>query len=145
MENNKIIEAVSTIFKGADEHNWKSIESVMAKTVLLDYASFTGGEPATLTPKQITESWAAFLLGFDKTHHQLSNFNVTVNNDVAHITYAGKADHFTGNEIWTVEGMYESELNKVEGNWWVSKLKFNFDKQSGNTDLAAKATARMKK
>jgi SnoaL-like domain len=117
----------------------------MAETVLLDYTSFTGGEPAALTPKQITESWAGFLPGFDKTHHQLSNFNVTINNNVAHATYSGKADHFIGNEIWTVEGTYESELNNVDGNWLVSKLTFHFEKQSGNMGLPAEATAKMKK
>jgi hypothetical protein len=145
MENAKIIQAITTIFKSADEHNWKSIESVMLKTVLLDYTSFTGGEPAVLTPNQITESWAEFLPGFDKTHHQLSNFNVTINNNVAHATYSGKADHFIGNEIWTVEGNYESELNNINGQWLVSTLKFNFKKQTGNTGLPAEATARMKK
>lgn len=145
MENNNIIEAINTIFKGADEHNWKRIESVMAETVLLDYTSFTGGEPAILTPNQITESWAGFLPGFDKTYHQLSNFNVTIDNNLAHVTYSGKANHFIGNEIWTVEGTYESELKNINDHWLVSALKFNFDNQSGNTDLPAQATARMKK
>jgi SnoaL-like domain len=144
MENNKIIEAITTIFKGADKRNWKSVESVMTETVMLDYTSFVGGEPAARTPKQITESWAGFLPGFDKTHHQLSNFNIVVDKDFAHITFAGKADHFIGDEIWTVEGTYESELNNIDGNWLVSKLKFNFEKQSGNMDLPAEATARMK-
>jgi hypothetical protein len=145
MENNNIIEAINTIFKGADEHNWKRIESVMAETVLLDYTSFAGGEPAVLTPNQITKIWAGFLPGFDKTHHQLSNFNVTVNNNVAHVTYSGKADHFIGNEIWTVEGTYESGLNNINGQWLVTTLKFNFEKQTGNTNLPAEATSRMEK
>jgi hypothetical protein len=144
MENKKIIEAITTIFKGADEHNWKSIESVMSDMVLLDYTSFVGGEPAALSPKQITESWAGFLPGFDKTHHQLSNFNITIENDVAHITYTGKADHFIGEEAWTVEGTYETELINSNANWVVTKLKFNFEKQSGNMDLPAIVTARMK-
>lgn len=145
MENNKIIEAITKIFKGADYRNWKSIESVMTETVMLDYTSFVGGEPAALTPKQITESWAGFLPGFDKTHHQLSNFNIVVDKDFAHITYKGKADHFIGDEIWTVEGTYESELNNIDGNWLVSKLTFHFEKQSGNMDLPAEARASMKK
>jgi hypothetical protein len=144
MENKKIIEAITTIFKGADEHNWKSIESVMSDMVLLDYTSFVGGEPAALSPKQITESWAGFLPGFDKTHHQLSNFNITIENDVAHITYKGKADHFIGEEAWTVEGTYETELINSNANWLVTKLKFNFEKQSGDMGFPAIATARMK-
>lgn len=33
----------------------------------------------------------------------------------------------------------------MDGNWLVSKLKFNFEKQSGDTALPAEATNRMKK
>jgi hypothetical protein len=33
----------------------------------------------------------------------------------------------------------------MDGNWLVSKLKFNFKKQSGNGDLPAEATDRIKK
>jgi hypothetical protein len=145
MENNKIIEAVNTVFKSADAHNWKQIESIMTETVLLDYTSFFGGSPMVLAPNQITESWAGFLPGFDKTNHQLSNYNVTADNNVAHVTFTGSADHFIGNEIWTVEGTYESKLDNINEQWLVSALKFNFKKQSGNLDLPAEATSRMKK
>lgn len=140
-----IILAISTLFSGADERNWEKVESVMTQNVLLDYTSFVGGEPANLTPKQITNSWAGFLPGFDKTHHQLSDFKVTINDETAIATYTGKADHFIGKEIWTVEGTYESELKKVNDTWKVSKLKFNFKQQTGNLDLPAMATKRMKK
>jgi hypothetical protein len=117
----------------------------MAEKVLLDYTSFVGGQPAILTPKQITSSWAGFLPGFDRTHHQLSDFAVAIASETATITYTGKADHFIGNEVWTVEGTYESELKKVNGNWVVSKLKFNFKQQTGNLELPAQATQRVKK
>jgi hypothetical protein len=140
-----IILAISTLFSGADQHNWTKAENVMTENVLLDYTSFVGGEPANLTPKQITDSWAGFLPGFDKTNHQLSAFIVVINNDTATVTYTGKADHFIGSEIWTVEGTYESELKKVVDAWKVSKLKFNFKQQTGNLDLPAQATKRMKK
>lgn len=139
-----IILTITTLFLGADERNWSKVENVMSNVVLLDYTSFVGGEPLNLTPKQITESWANFLPGFDKTSHQLSDFNVVINNETAIITYTGKADHFIGSEIWTVEGTYESELKKIDNKWLVTKLKFNFGKQTGNLDLPAKATERMK-
>jgi SnoaL-like domain len=145
MENAEVLLPVITIFNGADEHDWIKVENAMAPKVLLDYTSFSGGDPANLTPKQITESWAGFLPGFDKTHHQLSNFNSIIKNETATVTYTGKADHYINNEVWTVEGTYESELNKVNGNWLVSTLKFNFAAQSGNLDLPAKAIERMKK
>lgn len=140
MENKKIIKTVTDIFTGADERNWQKIKNVMAANVLLDYKSMTGENPVTQTPKQITEAWAAFLPGFDKTHHQLSDFRVTVKNNVANVNYFGKADHYLGKEIWTVEGTYNTELEKQNNNWLITKQKFNLTKQSGNTNLPAKAT-----
>jgi hypothetical protein len=145
MGNQEIISSILAIFKGADNHDWASIENVMASNVLLDYTSFAGGEPALLTPIQITESWAGFLPGFDKTDHQLTNFKVIINDNSAIITCDGKADHFIDNQVWTVKGNYEGELIKENDNWLVNKLKFNFLQQSGSLDLPAEATKRSKK
>jgi SnoaL-like domain len=145
MENIEIIQAITTIFKGADEHNWSKIENVMTPKVLMDYTSFFGGEPSIQTPKQITDSWAGFLPGFDKTNHQLFDFQVTVNNDLATVNNAIKGDHFIDNENWIVEGTYDCELVKTNDKWLVSKIKFNFASQSGNLGLLAIATERMKK
>jgi SnoaL-like domain len=145
MENQKAILSIIAIFKGADNHDWTSVENVMTKNVLLDYTSFTGGEPAMLTPKQITDSWAGFLPGFDNTDHQLTNFKVDINHTFATVTCEGKADHFIDEKVWTVEGNYETELVQENDNWLVSKLKFNFSQQSGNLKLPAEATNCIKK
>jgi hypothetical protein len=140
MENDKVIQSIKNLFAGADERNWPKVQSVMAKTVLLDYTSMTGGSPSTQTPEQITDAWAAFLPGFDKTHHQLSGFKTKLNGNIAHVHYTGKADHVIGNEVWTVEGNYDTDLQKENSNWLVTKHKFNFARQSGNTNLPAMAT-----
>jgi SnoaL-like domain len=145
MENIKIKEAIITIFEGADKQDWKSIENVMATNVLLDYTSFVGGEPALLTPKDITQSWASFLPGFDTTHHQLNNFTIYVEDDIANVAFTGKANHFIGNKVWTVDGTYDCTLKKINNNWLVTKLKFNLIEQCGNKDLPAIAIEKMKR
>ena len=139
MEQEKIIHSLIDVFAGADERNWQKIQHVMANTVLLDYTSMAGGNPAILTPQQITNSWEAFLPGFDKTFHQLSGFELKVTGNTATVHYAGKADHFIGKETWTVEGTYDSELKKDNDLWLVTKHKFNFIKQSGNINLPTRA------
>ncbi len=147
MENEieKIIEVVSSVFAGADERDWKKVTQAMAPEVLLDYTSMAGGSPAVLTSQQIADSWAAFLPGFDKTHHQLSDFKVSLHPDCALATYFGKADHYIDEKFWTVEGTYETELKQQGEQWYVTKHKFNLTSQSGNTSLPAEATARMAK
>ena len=142
MENEKIIQAITGIFTGADTHNWTTVQQAMAANVLLDYTSMAGGYPATLTPMQITDAWLAFLPGFDKTHHHLSGFGVTQSGSMATAHCDGKADHFIDGEVWMVEGSYDAELTMENHKWVVTKLRFNLSGQSGNTNLPALAAQR---
>ena len=144
MEEGKIIQTIKNLFVGADERNWAKVENTMADSVLLDFSSMTGESPSSKTSKQIAGNWAAVLPGFDKTHHQLSNFEVTQDGNIATVHYNGKADHFIGKDIWTVEGSYDTELLKTNGNWSITKHKLNFTNQSGNINLPAKAIEIMK-
>lgn len=139
MENEKIIAAINAVFNGADSHDWKKIKNVMAENVLLDYTSMSGGNPSSQTPTQIVDAWSSFLPGFDKTKHSLSNFQITTDNEKANVHYLGKADHFIGKEVWTVDGSYDSELQKKGNEWLITIHKFNLEKQSGNINLPQKA------
>jgi hypothetical protein len=139
MEKEKIIQSIQQLFEGTDERNWQKVQRTMADSVLLDYTSMAGGKPATLSPTQITDAWAALLPGFDRTHHQLSDYQVSINESRAFVHYTGKADHYMGQEVWIVEGNYETELEKQKNQWLVTKQKFTLQKQSGNTHLQAKA------
>lgn len=140
MENQKIIQAITNLFNGADEHNWAKVKTAFAENVLLDFSSLSGNPASTIPSKEIINSWAAFLPGFDKTHHQLSDFQIKQNGNSTTVHYNGKADHFIGNEIWTVEGTYDDEVINSNAGWVITKHKFNLTKQSGNLDLPAQAT-----
>ncbi|WP_183563466.1 nuclear transport factor 2 family protein [Mucilaginibacter sp. SP1R1] len=145
MEGNKIIQAITILFKSVDARDWKSVQSVMAENVLLDYTSMVGGEPSVQTPEQITNTWACFLPGFDSTNHQVSEFRVKLHGSQADVDYVGKADHFIDDEVWTISGTYHSSLEKQNGTWLVTHLKLNYDKQTGNLYLPQKAKDRLKK
>jgi ketosteroid isomerase-like protein len=140
---NIIIHQVNTLFSGADERNWNKVKSVMHTPVLLDYSSMTGSPATNLTPEEITAAWSAFLPGFDRTNHKLSDFKVIINGDQAIIHYTGKADHYLNAEVWTVEGSYDTKFKRVNENWLVVAHTFNFQKQSGNNTLPAAATKKM--
>lgn len=139
MEQENIVQTISAVFSGADERNWQKVQDAMAEEVLLDYSSLSGSPAATLTSKQIVEAWKGFLPGFDKTHHQLSDFHVTLDGNTATVRFTGKADHFINKEIWTVEANYDAGLSKTQSGWEVTMLKLNLISQSGNTGLPAQA------
>jgi len=139
MEKDKIIQTFSAIFTGADEHNWTKVQNAMAADVLLDYSSLSGNPAATLTSEKIIDTWKGFLPGFDRTHHQLSEFEVEIDQAISTIHCLGKADHFIGKEAWTVEGTYDAELELKNSNWVVTKLAFHLTRLTGNTTLPSEA------
>lgn len=139
MEEQKIKETISAIFSGADERDWQKVQGVLAEKVWIDYTSLNGGQPLLQTPEEVTSAWAAFLPGFDKTHHQVSGFEITTKGNEASAHYNGKADHYLDSEVWTGEGTFDTELQKQNNQWLVTKHTFNLSKQSGNTELPKKA------
>lgn len=148
MQNQQITETISRLFIAVDQSNWDGLKDIFNSSVLLDYTSMAGGEPATLSAEQIINSWKGLLPGFDATHHQLGNFIVNSGNKMASVFCYGTATHFlkneTGNNIWTVVGSYDFELIEQNGAWKVTQMKFNFKFMDGNSDLPTIAQNRLK-
>lgn len=142
-----IIDVVTSVFNETDAHNWPEVQAAFAASVQLDYTSLAGGEPASLTPEQITESWAGILPGFDHTHHQVANFKVTISGDEATVFNYGTASHYLDNpssqNLWTVVGTYDFHLIKNDNEWHIDVMKFNFKYMDGNNDLARLAQERL--
>lgn len=136
---NEIIDAVINLFSGADERDWEKIKNTFAKRVLLDYSALAGSAATVLTPDEIINAWKAMLPGFDTTHHQTAKFSVKEDGDKAIVYYSAIADHFLGDDKWTVEANYETGLVKTTSGWKIDSHKISNVKQSGNTDLPAKA------
>ncbi|HEU4471366.1 MAG TPA: nuclear transport factor 2 family protein [Flavisolibacter sp.] len=143
MEQNSIIETVSTIFSASDVREWSKVEKAFAPEVLLDYSSMTGGDAVRLSPAQITTAWKALLPGFQSTHHQVGGFQVSVDGNTAAVNFSGLALHYLpgakGGDTWTAVGTYDCRLEKRAGEWKVNAMKFNLQKQQGNLQLPALA------
>lgn len=149
MKSKQVQEAISNLFIAVDNRNWEQVKAIFDDTVLLDYTSMAGGEPAKLTPEQIINSWKSILPGFDCTHHQLGNFIVDADLEVAKAFCYGTATHFLKNNstrnIWTVVGSYDFELKLTCANWKITHMKFNFKYMDGNTELPALAQEKLRK
>lgn len=149
MDKLQAIETVNKLFIGVDERNWELVANVFADTVLLDYTSMSGDEPALLTSQQIIDSWKGVLPGFDKTHHQLGNYLVEEDSAGIKVFCYGTATHYLANEsgknVWTVIGTYNLELSEANGVLKITGMKFNLKYMDGNSDLAQMAQERLKK
>ncbi len=143
----KINETVVCMFVSTDLQKWEAVQQCFASNVELDYSSMNGNPAVLLTPSDITKAWHGVLPGFEYTHHQLGNFITTAEGDNAHIFCYGTATHYLksgGGNVWTVVGSYDFDLICESNQWKITKMKFNFKYQDGNTSLAEKAIARLK-
>lgn len=142
-DRQQIVDVVNAIFVNTDERQWDTLASLFSDQVLLDYASMAGGLPATVTPAQIIASWKGILPGFKATHHQVSNYQVSVQGTYADVFCYGTATHYLPNDkgspLWTVVGTYDLHLTKSGDMWKVDKMKFNLKYQDGNTALITQA------
>ncbi|ANQ49462.1 nuclear transport factor 2 family protein [Flammeovirga sp. MY04] len=135
---NAILETIHQLFISTDAREWEKLEKIFADKVVLDYSSMNGNPAVTLSPSQIIEGWKTILPGFTHTHHQIGNGMTKDLGDKAEVFCYGTATHYLESEegnVWTVVGSYNFELEKENDNWRVTKMKFNFKYQDGNTSL----------
>jgi hypothetical protein len=149
MDTLQIIETVNKFFISVDNRDWDIVKAIFNDTVSLDYTSMAGGQPADLPSADIIDSWKSVMPGFDKTHHQLGNYLIETDSLVAKVFCYGTATHYLSNEsknnVWTVVGSYDLELQTVSKAWRITKMKFNLKYIDGNGELPKMAQERAKK
>jgi hypothetical protein len=141
-EMNTINTRVTQLFVATDQRDWQQVEDIFAAKVVIDYSSMNGNSAVELTPNQIITAWKSILPGFESTHHQLGNFITEVNGETATVFCYGTATHYLSDEkgnIWTVVGSYNFVLKKLNDQWKITSMKFNYKYQDGNTSLPEKA------
>lgn len=77
-DRGEIIEVITRLFVGTDKRDWNAVRHCFASHVHFDMTSLAGGEPAELTPQQITDGWDAGLRPIAHVHHQAGTFLVNV-------------------------------------------------------------------
>ncbi len=119
----EIVSTITDIAAGADRHDWGRVRSAMADEVTTDYTSLFGGEPVTQSADDLVRNWAAFLPGFDSTHHLVANHTVTSVMDNTAIAEADfTATHRIGDALWVLGGRYRYQLISSDTGWIVTSI-----------------------
>ena len=132
-------DAVVRMFVATDERDWTQLEDCFTNPFTLDMTSMMGGSPAEMTPRQITEAWAAGFQPLDHVHHQIGNLRTEVTGDKALVRCHGIALHHRGQarglKSRLFVGSYEISLQASEDRWRISRLVFKLKFIDGNLQL----------
>jgi hypothetical protein len=141
IEKDRILDVVNRLFIGTDRRDWPGVMECFAETVLFDMTSMAGGEPSTLTPRQIVDGWEQGLKDLKAIHHQVGNYLVTVDGNDADVFCYGVALHYlprkSGQDTRRFVGSYDFHLEKAEDSWRIDAFRFNLKFTDGNPNLVA--------
>jgi SnoaL-like domain len=143
-EVSRVISVVSSIPLAVDLADYALAERAFAPKVVIDYTSLWGGTPNTTTPAELMIAWRGIVPGFDATWHELSDVTAKVNGEKATATAYVDGRHWIGAQIWRPVGRYNWDLEKLNGQWKVTRMQFAMTQEIGSRDLATKAMERAK-
>jgi len=140
MSRRQVEDAVVRLFVATDERDWPAVESCFTDPFVLDMTSMVGGSPATMTPRQVATAWAEGFRSLDHVHHQVGNFQSSVEGRQAKVRCYGIAYHHRAGirspvKSRTFVGTYELDLSAQAGRWRIRRLQFNLKFIDGNLEL----------
>ena len=144
-----IQETILKYATGLDRRDFALYRSIFADQVEIDFSSFSGAPPSTMSG----DDWAAqvqqLLPGFDATQHVLTNFVINVQGDEAKANVYMQAEHFIansdGDNSHTLGGYYDHKLRRKGEGWEIHATTLTVTWSRGNRDvyrLAAERVAR---
>jgi hypothetical protein len=133
-------DVVVRMFVATDERDWATVEDCFTDPFMLDMTSMVGGSPTSMTPRRVANAWAEGFRPLDRVHHQVGNFQTTVDGLSAVVRCYGVAFHHrvgvvAGLKSRIFVGTYELRLAAKADCWKISELKFKLKFIDGNLEL----------
>ncbi len=140
-----IIDTITELFLATDRRDWSAVEACLAEHVSFDMTSLAGGQPTTLTSREISSAWARGLAPIQSVHHQAGNFQVQLRgNQATAFCYAIAYHHrkvVSGRNLRTFVGSYDFHLTlDATQRWRIDLFRFNLKFLDGNLDLHTEET-----
>ena len=123
-----------------DKKEWSVAVDQFDTKVFVDYSSMTGQPGKSIKSKNLVSSWEK-LLKKAKTHHMLTNFEISSQGNSAevfsHVYASHNAPHI---EYWDIYGRYHHKLKKTPKGWKITFIKLIVHGQKGNLDFLKQVT-----
>ncbi len=147
LEKQAIQELILNYAWGIDSRDWTLFRSIFADEVAIDFSSYNGTPPTSMSADDWVAGCKSMLPGFDATQHVLTNFMIELAGDTAQAIVYMKAEHFIANSLGdnshTLGGYYTHQLKKQADGWKIHSAKLTVLWSRGNRQVYELARQRV--
>jgi hypothetical protein len=141
-----ILELIGKLALFLDARDWSAFEQLFTDPVHLDRTSLFRGQPETLRPAELVESYRTTLGNLDALHHLITGHVITLDGDQATCAANMQGTHVlantSGGPVWTVGGRHDYQLERTAEGWRIAGWTFTIQWATGNMNIVALAAAR---
>ena len=145
-----VCETVYRFAHGVDTRDWNLYRSIFTDEVAVDYSSYAGFSPATVSRDEWIEGVRPTFNGLDATQHSMSNAVVQLEDDVAHCRMYLWAHHvFDAQDplSWfTLGGYYDDRLVRSPdgpAGWLIDSVKLTVTWRTGDQKIMSQLSPRL--
>lgn len=127
---------------GIDTRDWALHRSIFTDEVTMDFTSYSGGDPRTVSADDWVDGLKPLFHGLDASQHTMTNPMVDVDGDRARCRMTMSAAHFLFEDPepeFTIGGWYDDRLVKVDDTWLIEAVTLTVWWRRGNEAIMGKA------
>jgi hypothetical protein len=130
-DRNELIELMARYASIPDTKDFSDLPvQVFTERVVWDFGSVTGQPAAEHSRDELVAMLAPPFAGFVATHHAITNHQVTVDGDTAHVRAHVKAEHWVdpslveaGSNCWLLVGFYDHHAVRTPDGWRINRAQ----------------------
>jgi len=149
LDRQAISDTVIRYATGIDMRQWDVYRACFCDEIEIDFTSFGGGAPVTVSADDWVLQVRSTLSGFAATQHMSTNHVISVGGDEATCVSYMQAQHYLPNDkgdgTLTLGGFYTNSLVRIDGGWKICRCQLTVTWTTGNRhifDLAKERVAR---
>lgn len=132
---------------GMDQQDWEGYRQLFDDEVVVDYSSYSGGEPAVVPTEQWIARLQSLFPGLDATQHSMTNplVDLADDGDTARCRIYVQAAHFLNDwpePEFTIGGYYDHRLRRTSDGWRFREVKLTVWWRRGDPELMVEARRR---
>jgi hypothetical protein len=134
-----IRDLVDEIDDTSDRKDWEACRLLFADVLEIDFASLTGGEPASLPADALINAWRENLHGRKPSFHLRTHHRIRVDGDTATCVSHGYALNILRREggdddLWEAWGWYTHAMQRFTNGWRCTGMKIDVLHTRGNAE-----------